>query len=220
MDMILKAKLAKPPGQAVDTGRLYGGETAIERAARQRRQFMDAGLELFGTIGYRATCRQAGLIDRYFYRNFRDTEDLLAAIYNRSLDDMEALVVKAVSATLPSSDHERVTRVGLDAFFEAFENSRVARVCWLEARGISPRIDALYADRTQKFARLLLTFHRALFPGQAQDPEEANIVAIALVGAISQSAAHWLLSGYRAERRVLVAANALILRGLAKALQD
>lgn len=205
------------------TGRLYGGETAEERAARQRRQFMEAGLELFGTIGYRTTsvralCRQAGLIDRYFYRNFRDTEDLLEAIYNVSMDDMEAQVVQAVSQVLPMADYEHTIQVGLDAFFAAFQNSRVARVCWLEVRGVSPRIDALYTARTQKFADLLLRFNRALFPNQVNDTQAAEFVAVALVGAISQSAAHWLLSDYHADRRVLVAANALILRGLAQAL--
>jgi AcrR family transcriptional regulator len=54
------------------SGRSYGGESANDRLARRRRQLLDAGLELFGTTGYRATtvrqlCREARVSDRYFY---------------------------------------------------------------------------------------------------------------------------------------------------------
>jgi AcrR family transcriptional regulator len=163
------------------SGRTYGGESAAERLSRQRQQFMDAGLELFGTVGYRATtvrilCKQAGLTDRYFYKTFSDTEDLLAAVYTESLDQIQAEVIEAIS---DSSDHEPVSSqidAGLEAFFSAFENARVARVCWLEVLGVSPRI--------------------------------------ALIGAISQSALHWLLEDYHSPRATLVRANGRLIRGL------
>jgi len=204
--------------QVPESGRIYAGESAAERQSRQRRLFMDAGLELFGTVGYRATsvralCKQAGLIDRYFYKNFADTEELLAALYTESLDQIEREVLAAVATQMPSGDPERVVQAGLDAFFQAFENSRVARICWLEVLGVSPRIDALYIARIQKFATLLLSIARPLAPQWLPSEEEALVTAVALVGAISQSAAHWLLSGYRAERQVLVSANARVLRG-------
>lgn len=204
--------------QVPESGRIYAGESAVERQTRQRRLFMEAGLELFGTVGYRATpvralCKQAGLIDRYFYKNFADTEDLLAALYTESLDQIEREVLAAVTPLMAYGDADRIVEAGLDAFFSAFENSRVARICWLEVLGVSPRIDALYIARIQKFATLLLTIARPMAPQWLQSEDEANVTAIALVGAISQSAAHWLLSGYRAERRVLVSANARVLKG-------
>lgn len=206
--------------QAPESGRIYGGESAAERLARQRRGFMDAGLELFGTVGYRATtvrllCRQAGLIDRYFYKNFGDTEDLLAAIYTESLDAIEAAVVAAIAGLPADGGLQAIADTALDAFFRAFENPRIARVCWLEVLGVSPRIDALYTARIQRFADLLMTIARPLLPGWSPDEEEVRVLGIALIGGISQSAQHWLLSGYRAPRATLVSANALLLRGLA-----
>ena len=210
-----KRPVAKP-------GRLYGGESAAERLVRQRQQFMDAGLELFGTVGYRATtvrllCKQSGLIDRYFYKNFNDTEALLAAVYRESMDDIQARVVAAVAAA-PRDNPQRVIEAGLDAFFEAFENSRIARVCWLEVLGVSPAIDALYIRRIQQFAKLLLDLAKALVPGWKVPEDEADILGVAIIGAISQSAMHWLLSDYRTPRRTLVSAMSKLVTGVVAAL--
>lgn len=207
----------------VPAGRIYGGESATERLARQRQQFMAAGLELFGSVGYRATsvralCKQAELIDRYFYKNFRDTEDLLAAVYTESLDQIQADILRAITPVLATGDAARVVETALDAFFKAFENSRVARVCWLEVLGVSPRIDAMYTRRIEQFAELLQTLARQVLPQWPQSDEEARVTAIALIGAVSQSAQFWLLSGYKAERKVLVSATGVLMRGTVAAL--
>lgn len=198
-------------------GRLYGGESADERLARQRQQFMDAGLELFGTIGYRATtvrllCRQSGLIDRYFYKNFADTEALLAAVYRESMDTLQAQVMAAVAAA-PPDDAEALIAAGLEAFFVAFENSRMARVCWLEVLGVSPAIDALYMSNIRRFAQLLIGLARSLVPNWSVPEDEADILGVALIGAISQSAMHWLLGDYRTPRRTLVTATRKLVGG-------
>lgn len=205
--------------QNIKSGRTYGGESAAERLSRQRQTFMDAGLELFGTVGYRATtvrtlCKQAGLTDRYFYKTFSDTEDLLAAVYTESLDQIQAEVVAAIN--IGASQQLALSQIdaGLEAFFSAFENSRMARVCWLEVLGVSPRIDALYTDRIQQFAELLLVLGRAIQPNWSIAEEETRITGIALVGAISQSALQWLLDNYRSPRAMLVSANARLIRGL------
>src|SRR5699024_244921 len=47
-----------------------------------------AGIELFGTVGYRAAtvgavCETAGLNKRYFYESFATLEDLLCEVYRR-----------------------------------------------------------------------------------------------------------------------------------------
>lgn len=209
--------------RATQPGRVYGGESAAERLAKQRAQFMAAGLQLFGTVGYRATtvrmlCKEAGLIDRYFYKNFEDTEALLAAVYTEALDQIAAKVVKVVTPTLGSRDPYRAVELGLDAFFEAFEDARAARVCWLEVLGVSPRIDALYTRRIQQFADLLLSVGQQVLPKSTLQGLEGRITAIALIGAISESALFWLLSDYEADRKLLVSATAQVLRGTAGSL--
>lgn len=208
----------------IEPGRVYGGESAAERLARQRRQFLDAGLELFGTVGYRATsvrllCKQAGLIDRYFYKNFRDTEALLAAVYTESLDQIQAQVLAAIARHNAAEASPRMIEAGLDAFFAAFENSRVARVCWLEILGVSPAIDQLYTSRIQQFAELLIAVARSMLSRMPLSANEARITGVALVGAISQSALQWLLEDYQSPRRVLVSANSRLIQGLVDGLR-
>lgn len=205
--------------QNTESGRTYGGESAADRLARQRRQFMDAGLELFGTIGYRATtvrmlCKQAGLIDRYFYKTFRDTEDLLVEVYTEAVDQIKDKVISAISEAADLENPELQIRAGLDAFFTAYENARVARVCWLEVLGVSPRIDALYTSRIQDFGDLLLLQGKTIKPSWSLPEEETRITGIALVGAIIQSAMQWLLDDYRSPRATLVNANSRLIRSL------
>ncbi|MBJ7353180.1 MAG: helix-turn-helix transcriptional regulator, partial [Rhodococcus sp.] len=59
-------------------GRAYGGESAADRDDRRRRQLLDAGLRVFGSVGYRAAtvrglCREAKIADRHFYQYFDKT---------------------------------------------------------------------------------------------------------------------------------------------------
>jgi len=205
--------------QNKQSGRIYGGESAEERLARQRRQFLDAGLELFGTVGYRATtvrmlCKQAGLTDRYFYKTFTDTEDLLAAVYTESLDQIQTEVIAAINAARNKQPASGVVDAGLEAFFTAFENARVARVCWLEVLGVSPRIDALYTKRIEQFADLLLDLGKSMLADWRLPEEETRITGLALIGAISQSALHWLLEDYCSSRSSLISANSRLIHGL------
>lgn len=206
-------------------GRTYGGESAAERQARQRQQFMAAGRQMFGSVGYRATtvrtlCKQAGLIDRYFYKNFVDTEDLLAAVYAEAIDDIQATVMRALMQELPGGHAERIVTAGVGAFFTSFENPEVARICWLEVLGVSARIDALYIERIQRFADLLITLARTLVPDMKLHPDDMQFTGFGLVGAVSQSALQWLLSGYRADRQHLVAANTRLLLGAVQMLRS
>lgn len=200
------------------TGRIYGGESAAERVSRQRRQFMDAGLTLFGTLGYRGTsvralCREAGLIDRYFYKNFRDTEDLLVAVYEEQFDLVEASLLAAIAEHPIEAGVELTVHAGLNAFFGAFEDARVARVCLLEVLGVSPRVDSVYLSRIRRFASLMVSLVQEQARAALISDDELQMMSVGLVGAISQSGVHWLLSDYALPRDTVVRATARIILG-------
>lgn len=202
-----------------EAGRPYAGESPDERVLRRRQQFLAAGLELFGSIGYRATtvralCKQAGLTDRYFYESFTGTEDLLVAVYQHCLEGMQHRLLKALSAAQPGLDAHELVRVGLDAFFASVENPRVARVVWLEILGVSPRVDQVYNAAVRGFADIVLSLTRTRYPQLGLDDEEGRIVAIAMIGAVSQSTLHWLLGDYQASRATMVSATAYIFSGV------
>src|ERR1700760_2964539 len=73
------------------SARSYGGLAREERVAARRARFIEAGVELFGTHGFRGAtvrgvCAAAGLTDRYFYESFPTLEALLAAVYGSLRD--------------------------------------------------------------------------------------------------------------------------------------
>lgn len=204
-------------------GRIYGGTAPEERAALRRAQFLAAGIELFGTEGYRAAtvralCREAGLTDRYFYESFADMEALLMAAYGECTAQLDAAIADTVEAHAGQDADVLVTSV-LDAFFRVVQDDpRIARIVWLEVLGVSPAVDGLYNRQVLQFAMQVGSLTRLVVPGIPLPRAEHDALCIALVGAVSQSAMYWLLSGYSTPRKTIVAANTRIVLGLVASL--
>jgi AcrR family transcriptional regulator len=183
--------------------RRYGGKTAAERRAQRHEQLLDAGLELFGTEGYSATtieglCARAGLNPRYFYEQFAGREQLLAAVYERHVEQVLTIVGAAIEQAGP--DPAVRLRAGLTAFVEAtLVDERGARVNYFEMVGVSRELDAL--------RRRVLSDYAQLITSQAQggvvgvDPRMA---AVALVGATDGLIIDWLSGNRAASSRVIV----------------
>jgi AcrR family transcriptional regulator len=90
----------------------YDGKTAAERVIERREKLIDAGTDLFGEHGFagtsiRAVLRQAGLIDRYWVENFADLDSLLAAVYDRLIDEEVAACSTAIDKTYGGSEGAR-----------------------------------------------------------------------------------------------------------------
>lgn len=207
------------PHVPVVPGRAYAGESLAERMARRRLQFLDAGLEVFGTTGYRTAtvrqlCRQAELTDRYFYESFEGTEDLLMAVYAQQFEELQRTVIAALQQEDVRSDPMAAVRAGLHALFTMASDPRVARVCWLEVLGVSPRVDAMYTRTFDGFADLVIGFARRYVPQWELSDEEARMLGLALVGGVSQTVTHWLLGQYRESRETLVNVTARVFEGV------
>src|SRR4051794_37883174 len=81
--------------------RVYGGVEREDRVRVRRQRFLEAGVQVFGTRGYRAAtvraiCEEAKLTDRYYYESFSSLEDYLLAVYLMLVADLESAVVDAV----------------------------------------------------------------------------------------------------------------------------
>lgn len=204
---------------------MYGGENPVERTARRRQQFMDAGLLIFGTTGYRSAtvrmlCKQAELTDRYFYESFDNTEDLLIAVYQQQLDKLQQAVINGLLAAPADGDLMSTVRAGLNTLFDMAAEPCVARVCWLEVLGISPRVDATYIRTFNGFADLVIGFARQRFPDWRVDDDEARMLGLALIGAVSQTVAHWVLGDYRESKHTLLAATARVFEGVLQSIAE
>ncbi len=79
----------------------------------------------------RALCAEAGLTDRYFYESFGSIEDLLVAVYEELMGEMQARIMAALQAAGPGQSPEALVDTGLDAFFQQVEDTAAASVIWL-----------------------------------------------------------------------------------------
>ncbi len=203
------------------SGRTYGGESATDRLTRRRRQLLDAGLQLFGTAGYRATtvrqlCREAKVSDRYFYEQFDSTEDLLLAVYDECTGRLEEAAVSALGDR--DGDVGELAHRGIDAFLAVVESDpRLARVVWFEVLGVSSRVESTYLARMQSFGRLMLG---VLADREAPVLPEAarELLASTAVGAVSHTVVTWTSAGFVPERPVVSDALSRFLAGAAAAL--
>jgi AcrR family transcriptional regulator len=210
-----------PPNASSQTGqgRTYGGASLADRQAKRYAQFIDAGHELFGTIGFRQTtvrllCKQAALTDRYFYESFASIEDLLVAVYQRHIEHIQAQVLHAVMAVGFDQPTEYMIEHGLDAFFATAECPKVARIIWLEVLGVSPRIDQLYTTTVQNFAQMFRQMIMSVSPTLDWPEQDMQILAIGMIGAVSQATMAWLLSDYQASRATMVRSIKPLMMGL------
>lgn len=118
---------------------------------------MEAGLELFGTVGYartsvRGVSAAAALNSRYFYESFSTREDLLYAVYQRIVTD---IFTRAAEATARETALQEQARAGLRAAWTAVtEDRRKARVVAIEVVGVSERLERLRQETRQALAQL------------------------------------------------------------------
>lgn len=199
--------------------RTYGGESPEERMARRRARFIEAGRAQFSQIGYRKTtmrslCAEAGLTDRYFYESFETIEDLLVAVYEELMGEMQASIMAALQAAGPGQDADALIDIGLNAFFLQVEDSSTARVIWLEILGVNPRIDQIYNRGTRSFADLILMLSRTIAPQLTAQDDVARVVAMGMIGAASEAAKDWLMNDYQQPREHLVQGIAMVFKGI------
>ena len=177
---------------------------------------------VFGRDGFRAAtvrglCREAGLTDRYFYESFDNLEALLMAVYQQQMDRIRDNMVASLQRAVDASAEDKI-RAMLEAYFQMLEDPHVARVCMVELEGVSAEVEQLYHGVILAYSQLLIELAQAEFPEQNMDAEEAEVLSIALVGAMRQTGTHWFLSQHRLPRDKMVNASCRLAIGLLKEL--
>lgn len=193
-------------------GRPYGGVAPEARAAERREALIRAATLVFGTVGFRKAtvrtiCQEAKLNDRYFYAAFDSLEALLRATYQQHAESLRAQVWQAI-AKVDETLEARVD-AGLHAFFTFLREPCAARVLLLEVMGVSPDTDATYQRNLLEFGKQIMAIGR---PAGRHEGEQASadaradqrIIGLALVGAMTNVGAAWLLTGYREPEEKMV----------------
>lgn len=181
------------------TSRTWRGQTIQERRAGRRERLIDAGIELFGTRGYRNTpvkaiCEEAGLTERYFYEAFEDRESLLDAINSMIHEDCRATTVKAIEDS--ADDLEESMRDGLTAFAqELTRDPRRARIQEIEVVGVSPEMEHKRRETIHTFAGIVADRVRELGGREEVGPLQLDVVSLGLVGSVNEQLIDYVL-GY------------------------
>jgi AcrR family transcriptional regulator len=187
--------------------RRYRGLTAAERHQQRRELLLDAGLELFGTLGYagssvRAISQQAGLNSRYFYESFNDREALLVAVYERIIAEIAAAVLEATES---SRTVENQARSGLDASWAILTGDRrKARVLAIEVVGVSERLEALRRAYRHAFADLLVRNTMMVVGEGVQTKFDPVLIARALMGGVIDVLVDWINDELDHDRSAIV----------------
>jgi AcrR family transcriptional regulator len=170
----------------------YDGKTAAERVAERRQRLIEAGHALFGEYGYagtsiRAVLQRAGLRDRYFGESFDDLDALLAAVYDRIVDEEVARCRAAIDATPGGSEGGRAL---LDALASSLEGDPGrARIKLREVISGGPLARQQRQVGVYKFAALVAEL---LPPAQPDKTQERLLLAAGIVAATNELMIAWL----------------------------
>ena len=152
---------------------------------------VEAAFTLFGEDGeaglaVRAVCRKAELHIRYFYENFADSGELLAAIYDRQATALAEILERVVEAAGPETEAQ--TRAGIRGVLQFIsDDPRRGRVLFTEARG-----NEVLAARRRAAETALLDVVIASGSEPRDGPRLPVLVtAMMFTGAMSELAQQW-----------------------------
>ncbi len=198
-------------GMATATTRPYGGVSADERRLARRGRLLDAGLALLGTGGWEQTtmtavCSAAKLTERYFYESFRNRDELLLAVLDRTAEQIRLAIVAALRPPAGEGfvDATTAVRSAVDAFVDVLvDDPRVARVVLVEAVA-SPTLRQRRGRLVRDFATRIVVQNRQLFGAAALPSPQAEIQALLYVGGAAELFAAWFTGALDASREQVV----------------
>jgi AcrR family transcriptional regulator len=170
----------------------YDGKTAAERVIQRREKLIDAGLDLFGEHGFagtsiRAVLRQAGLIDRYWAENFADLDSLLAAVYDRLIDEEVAACRAAIDETSGGSEGSRAMITTIADFLQDDPHRSRIHLCEVLSGGPVSR-----EQRRKGFYRLAQLVADLLPATPRGDSQQRLMLGVGVVAATDEYLRAWL----------------------------
>ena len=223
MTMDEKNDVAERPVTASESGagaRRYRGAALAERKAIRRAQLIEAGQEVFGTVGYaqatvKMICAEAGLTERYFYESFSNREAFFEAVYGRVAEIIGGLMNEAIEAA--PEEPEAKARALIDAYFDKIEaDPKFARILLLEVIGVSHELESIYRAAMQLFTDLVRERLPELLEAAVERKADPDIVAAGLVGAIVHVAMRWVISDYEKPKEEVTKGLMEIFRAVAR----
>jgi len=182
---------------AAPEGRLYAGLSAPARRAERRERLLDAGRELFGTVGFGKTtipmlCTASGVTARHFYEDFDSRESLLRALYDQIAEEVFARVGAALRAT-DKDVLERVRDSNAAYFRYLTSDPRLARIYTIEAVGMHAELETHRREKREAFVRKLTKAAQRV----ASSTVDSRLLSAAIAGAAHDLLLEWVLAPER-----------------------
>jgi AcrR family transcriptional regulator len=171
---------------------------AGERDMLRRERLLAAGLQLFGTVGYRGTtvqglCQEAGVSSRSFYELFEGRDALLEAVYIRATRE---IVAGLAAIRMPddggsgsgSGAVDEVVRAGVRAAIgPMLADERLGRVVEIEAVGVSESLERRRRVTNLGIARAADRLQEAMMAGGLIPRRPTGLSSIVMVGGVTEA---------------------------------
>ncbi|WP_433218524.1 TetR/AcrR family transcriptional regulator [Microtetraspora malaysiensis] len=176
-------------------GREYRGMSAEQRLADRRERLITAAYTLFANPGFHGTtierlCATARISNRAFYECFSGRDDLMRAVYDRCVEETLTSVSAAIEQAPPTLDDRIVAGIGEYVRFVT-KDARRARVMHVEVRRAG---DVLSGARQRSVLEFSKVIERAVDDVQHRPPLESHLLALGVIGAITELLIEWVLS--------------------------
>jgi len=202
--------------------RSYRGISMDERRDQRRRQIMQAALTVFALHGFhgatvRLICREAGLTERYLYEAFDNLDELFDAVWE---EEAQKLEVSLAEAGTRHDDPDRRLRAVLTAYFSHLSaNREVAQVLLIEGYSASKNMESTVRRGIYSFTDMVRDVLPVLDRLPRKSGLNAELLATALVGAISQLAMRWHMESYKTSRADIIRSAMIIMLGVSDRLE-
>lgn len=173
------------------------GLDAGEREAARRRQLLDAALDLFVDRGFASTsvdllCQRAGVSTKSFYVLYDGKEAVFLDLYEDLLARVGATLVARPEERGLDEAQRAAARTG--ALLHALlDDPRVGRLLVIEAPGLTPAIEARRRRANRDVAALIERMAVTRVARGTARPGDHRRGGLAIVGAITEILADWLL---------------------------
>lgn len=171
----------------------WAGVPLSDRRAERRALLVAAGFALFGEGGaaavtVRSVCRECELNSRYFYESFAGSDELLGAVYDHVLAQMNAAVADAVEHA--GDDRAARARAGMRAVLSfSSADPRRGRVLFTDAR-YHPVLAGKLSGTKDVLFQLVVEEDRQFHPDA--DPVSGRVGAALFTGAMTELVLQWL----------------------------
>jgi AcrR family transcriptional regulator len=161
-----------------------------QRVSERRERLLDAALEVFATLTFRATkvrdvCRAAGLTERYFYESFADKEALLGALADRIVADFVAAAGPGIA--LVKEDLEAAVEGAMRGVVLSLTGDpRRARILFVEVVGVSPEAEEKRRAVIGSLVEVIRMAIERAYGEWVRHSIEVELVARSVIGAASE----------------------------------